>query len=139
MLKRWPEGERGTADSRQDREERKERHASATPSVLLRLFEKTFSMPWKFRIFNRSCRRWTQMEQPDESPNSERRLRSFCAPCAFCVKWIEGFGCGSAALCLCGEGCSCRPTFPDRNGRKHGKTFSDFLAISRSGSGNLNL
>jgi hypothetical protein len=29
---------------------------------------KSISTAWKFRIFNRRCRRWTQMEPPGESP-----------------------------------------------------------------------
>jgi hypothetical protein len=87
-----PQDEKWTANvSRQDREDRKEGHASATPSVLLRLIEIAFSMPWKFRIFNRRCRRWTQMEQPGESP------KLLCALCVLCEKWIE-IGIGNLEL-----------------------------------------
>jgi hypothetical protein len=44
---------------------------------------------------------------------SDRRLRSFCAPCASCVTWIEGLGCGSAAPRPSAvNGCSHRPPSP---------------------------
>jgi hypothetical protein len=55
-----PQDEKRTSIvSRQAREERKERVAPATPFDGLRRFEKTSSMPWKFRIFQ------PQMSQMD--------------------------------------------------------------------------
>jgi hypothetical protein len=46
-------------------------------------------------------------------------------------QWLGEFGCGSAPLCLCGEGCS------RINGRKQAKTLSVGATIGLTGGGSV--
>jgi hypothetical protein len=92
-------------------------------------------MPWKFRIFNRRCRRWTQMEPPGVSS------KLLCALCVLCEKWIEiGIGTvGNLELPHGGNAFASRRiahrkllrvSAPLRENRLFGSAFASFASLA---------